>query len=266
MPEDFAAVLAIIEAFTNAQFEQARRAGARQNHEAYRADGVLVALAAAGASIGLTPTTESPEPTESPAPTPPAASTSSLRLPAPAVLPDRVRWSMCVIVDAIALKRGYAAAGEMCEIPGVGPVSVDWARSVMDDAIVDVLVHDSVDIRAYASATRHKPRPVQLALMVRDRHLLGARLPVRLAAPRRPLRRLRPGRTHRAGEPQRAVRCASRREDPSGRAARVHRHRATVVAPAIPARIRSVVRAHRRAPLPLEPRPSARRVARQPSR
>ena len=141
---------------------------------------MLAALAAAGASIGLTTATESPGPTEaaptespespeSPEPTTSTVPTSSLRLPAPAVLPDRVRWSMCVIVDAIALKRGYAAAGEMCEIPGVGPVSVDWARTLMDDAIIDVLEHDSVDIRAYASATRHKPRPVQLALMVRDR-------------------------------------------------------------------------------------------------
>jgi hypothetical protein len=179
VPEDLAAVVPVINAFTEAQFEQGRRAGTRDSHEAYRADGVLAAFAAAGAAIGLTP-----DPTEPPPPgahdasandptvrgdAPSGDTIGSFRLPAPAALPDRVNWSMCVIVDGIALKRSYAAPGEICEIPGIGPVSVAWARSLMDDAIVDVLVHDSVDIRAYASATRHTPRPVQLALMVRDR-------------------------------------------------------------------------------------------------
>ncbi len=46
----------IINAFTEAQFAAGRHAGRRDSHEAYRADGVLAALAAAGATIGLSPT------------------------------------------------------------------------------------------------------------------------------------------------------------------------------------------------------------------
>ena len=37
-------------------------------------------------------------------------------------------WTAHVLVDHEALKRGHAIEGETCEIPGVGPVSVDWVR------------------------------------------------------------------------------------------------------------------------------------------
>ena len=52
VPEDLASVMPIINAFTEAQFEAGRRNGVRDSHEAYRADAVLAAFAAAGASIG----------------------------------------------------------------------------------------------------------------------------------------------------------------------------------------------------------------------
>ena len=74
-----------------------------------------------------------------------------------------------MLVDAIALRRGYAAPGETCEIPGVGPISVAWARQLMGDGPVDILVHDGVDILTYASTTRYTPRPIKVAIAVRDR-------------------------------------------------------------------------------------------------
>jgi hypothetical protein len=184
VPEDFAAVMPVIDAFTDSQFEAARRAGARDGHEAYRADGVLAALAAAGATIGLT---GSPATSADSIETIETAETGETAGPPAALgaaVPDRIRWTMCVVVDGIALKRGYAAAGETCEIPGIGPVSVAWARTLMDDALVDLLVHDSYDIRAYASSTRHRPRAVDLGLLVRDRACMvpGCRKQWRLEA------------------------------------------------------------------------------------
>ena len=53
-PEDFAAVRPVIDAFGGGAFEQARHDGLRDSTEAYRADGVLAALAAAGETIGIT--------------------------------------------------------------------------------------------------------------------------------------------------------------------------------------------------------------------
>ena len=85
------------------------------------------------------------------------------------VRPDRVKWNLCLMVDAIALQRGYPTATETCEIVGFGPVSIDLARQILPDALVDVLVHDLVDIKAHATMTRHQKRALKAALKVRDR-------------------------------------------------------------------------------------------------
>ena len=78
------------------------------------------------------------------------------------------KYQVVVLVDAIALRRGYVSTGERCEIAGVGPVAVDWVRQLVPDAIVDALVHDGVDITTYASATRSIRKAVRLAVKARD--------------------------------------------------------------------------------------------------
>ncbi len=65
-PEDWARIEPVVDAYTRAVFERARRLGLRDPHEAYRADGVLAALAAAGEALGLdlsTRTTKATKPT-----------------------------------------------------------------------------------------------------------------------------------------------------------------------------------------------------------
>ena len=42
-----------------------------------------------------------------------------------------------VLIDYEVLKRGWAEAGETCEIPGVGPVDVSWVRSLLGSAFSD---------------------------------------------------------------------------------------------------------------------------------
>jgi hypothetical protein len=86
----------------------------------------------------------------------------------PEGLPDKVDWNVCVLVDGIALQRGYAAAGETCMIPGLGDVPVDWVRSILPLNVFEVLVHNSHDITTYASSTRYTPRPIKVAINVRD--------------------------------------------------------------------------------------------------
>ena len=87
---------------------------------------------------------------------------------------SKVDWDVVILVDAIALQRGYAAPGETCTIPGVGDVSVPWAKQVLGDAVFEVLVHNGTDITTYASSTRHRPRPVELAVTIRDRACIVA--------------------------------------------------------------------------------------------
>ncbi len=121
-----------------------------------------------------------------------------------------------VLVDGIALKRGHVRAGERCEIAGVGPVDVDWVRRLLPDAIVDVLVHDGVDITTYASATRAIRKAVRLAVGHPRRVLHRARLSANAAAPntdhRRRLRQRR-ARLHR--QPQRPLHLPPQPEDPT---------------------------------------------------
>jgi hypothetical protein len=73
------------------------------------------------------------------------------------------------MVDAIALQRGNPTAQVTCEIVGFGPGSVDLALQILPDALVDVLVHDLVDIQAHATMTRHQKRALKAALQIRDR-------------------------------------------------------------------------------------------------
>ena len=56
VPEEWARVAPVIDAYLEAEFQQARRDGRREPIEAYRADAVLAALAAAGEAVGLDPT------------------------------------------------------------------------------------------------------------------------------------------------------------------------------------------------------------------
>ncbi len=84
-------------------------------------------------------------------------------------LDPKVNWNLVILVDGIALKRGYAAPGETCEIPGIGSIPITWINQLLPHIHTELLIHDSVDIRAYATRTRHRTRPVELAVRVRDR-------------------------------------------------------------------------------------------------
>ncbi len=73
-----------------------------------------------------------------------------------------------VRVDHAALVRGTAEPGELCEIPGVGPIPVDVARRLAADSVLSVLVTDGVDVTAVAHHGRTIPAAVRRALVERD--------------------------------------------------------------------------------------------------
>jgi hypothetical protein len=74
-----------------------------------------------------------------------------------------------VIVDAEALRRGSTERGELCEIEGIGPVSVDAATELLGEGGLQFLVKDGIDIRTVTSTSRDLPQRVAAALLVRDR-------------------------------------------------------------------------------------------------
>jgi hypothetical protein len=73
-----------------------------------------------------------------------------------------------VRVDHAALVRGHLDPGEICEIPGIGPIPVEVAQRLAVDSILSVLVTDGVDVMTVAHAGRTIPAPVRRALIERD--------------------------------------------------------------------------------------------------
>jgi uncharacterized protein DUF222 len=74
-----------------------------------------------------------------------------------------------VVIDHAALVRGETVPGERCEIPGVGPVSVTWAREILGDSFLTAIIKKGRDIATVAHLGRHVPAEVQTAMIVGGR-------------------------------------------------------------------------------------------------
>ncbi len=73
-----------------------------------------------------------------------------------------------VRLDYEAMMRGYTVPGEICEVPGVGPISVAQANSMLGDALVTAVVMDGTDIRNVIKLGRVIPARLEAALIERD--------------------------------------------------------------------------------------------------
>ena len=71
-----------------------------------------------------------------------------------------------ILIDHDALKRGDTFEGETCEIQGVGPVSVEWVRSILGEAFLTAIIKKGTDIKTVAHFGRNVPELVQTAKIV----------------------------------------------------------------------------------------------------
>ena len=76
------------------------------------------------------------------------------------------RPELVVLVSHEVAKRGWTKVdkGEVCKIPGVGPVSPRVARDIAQDAFVNGVVCDGKDLRQFKRWSRHIPIEVAIAL------------------------------------------------------------------------------------------------------
>jgi hypothetical protein len=74
-----------------------------------------------------------------------------------------------LLINAESIRRGRTARGELCEIEGIGPVSVEAATELMGEGSLQILVRDGVDVRTITKTTRAIPQALTMALVVRDR-------------------------------------------------------------------------------------------------
>ncbi|MGH2735108.1 MAG: HNH endonuclease [Actinomycetota bacterium] len=76
------------------------------------------------------------------------------------------RPEMVVLVSHEVAKRGWTEVreGEVCKIPGVGPVSPEVAKEIADDAFLSGVFYDGKDLRHFRRWTRNIPVEVRLVL------------------------------------------------------------------------------------------------------
>jgi hypothetical protein len=162
-PDEGARLLASVEAETQRLAAAARRAGVNEPRKALAADALVgLACGQSGASSG---NGEGRPPAGGSTSTVAGASTCRSPGPRPTDGPTAI---VHVRVDHAALVRGHVDGGELCEIPGIGPIPVDVARRLAADAFLHVLVTDGVDVVAVANGGRTIPSALRIALAERD--------------------------------------------------------------------------------------------------
>ena len=123
--------------------------GGSEPLEAYRLDALLEQLGDAGGSCGRF---------GDPGPGDAARRPSS-----------GVRAQAIVVIDAAALRRGTTEGDEICEIEGIGPVSVEAATELLSEASVRYVIREGFDIKTVTKLSRDVAAAVEAALIVRDR-------------------------------------------------------------------------------------------------
>jgi Domain of unknown function (DUF222) len=136
-PDALGVVLGCLKPFADKSFEDARKRGVKESHQAYMADG-LVEMAKASSS---------------------GEHRSGGGKSKPLL---RIR------ADLAALRRGYREKGERCEIPGVGAVPVSVARRVLGDSFLELVITDGIEVSTVVTNTRTIKRALLVALEERD--------------------------------------------------------------------------------------------------
>jgi hypothetical protein len=141
-PDDGAEVMAALAPFRDRSFDEARLGGRREPLEAYAAD----------ALVGLARSFRTREPSDNRG--------DAEQAP---VRPGR-DTKIIVRVDAEALQRGHAGAGEICEIAGVGPVPVPVVYSLFPEALATAVITNGDAVASVAHAGRRVTATQRTAL------------------------------------------------------------------------------------------------------
>ena len=80
------------------------------------------------------------------------------------------RPELVVLVSHEVTKRGWkdVKKGEVCKIPGIGPIAPDIAKGIAEDAFLTGLFYDGKDLRHIKRWTRNVPIEVRTALELGD--------------------------------------------------------------------------------------------------
>jgi hypothetical protein len=82
---------------------------------------------------------------------------------------QRVDATVHIVVDHSTLVCGGTLDGDVCEIPGVGPVDVGWVTELLGSAFLTLVIKKGKDITTVAHLGRHVPAEILTALIVSGR-------------------------------------------------------------------------------------------------
>jgi hypothetical protein len=169
-PDALAVISAGLGHFETEIFNEARKSGQRESHQAYLLD-ALVAMARASATgtgtdaDGSDGNSESGDSDDSD----PGDQDSATRDTKKArTKTNNARALIRIRLDLEAYLRGYAILGETCSIPGFGPVPVSLARTLMGDAILELVITKGVNVTTVISDSRFVRKALRIALEERD--------------------------------------------------------------------------------------------------
>jgi 5-methylcytosine-specific restriction endonuclease McrA len=74
------------------------------------------------------------------------------------------RTELVIVCDLYAWRRGHTHPGEVCQLLDGGPIPVELAHQLGQDAFLDVVLHDGVNIHTVKRFGRYQPAELRTAL------------------------------------------------------------------------------------------------------
>ncbi len=81
----------------------------------------------------------------------------------------RSKGELVLLVNLESLQRGSLAEGEICEIPGIGPVSLSVAQEVLGSWALSLVITNGVAVQTVVHGGRSPTKVQRTAILVRDK-------------------------------------------------------------------------------------------------
>jgi Domain of unknown function (DUF222) len=161
---------AVLNPIIDELFNAARRGGRRESRESYAFDALVelarrrVGSADDGADDGAAAAAAGPGPVRGTAPDTSASAVDGRR----AERAGNPTHLALLRVDLEALVRGRVTGDELCEVAGVGPISIRTARHLLGESIVKLVVTNGVDVANITHLGRGPTAAQRVAMLWRS--------------------------------------------------------------------------------------------------
>ncbi len=153
---------AVLNPIIDELFNASRRAGHRESREAYAFDALIELARRHVGRPGATASAASGVPSTAPASAVPANESPAATVPSTS---GAVTHLALLRVDLEALVRGRVEGDELCEITGLGPVSVPTAHALLGESILKLVITNGTDVANVTHLGRGPTAAQRIALL-----------------------------------------------------------------------------------------------------